>query len=89
MDGVRTDHLGFSSGRVYLHTLDDAEMLDDDLEIYRFRDGIDWPSELGPEPDWLQAEHDEIADILADSRDFAVGCRWTAETAFATAKGRL
>ncbi len=85
---IRTDHLCLSSGVVTLSRLDDAELLDEDIELYRFTDGPEWPSELGETPDWLQAEHDELEREIEDQRSFALDCDWTARNSYAMAKGR-
>ena len=65
--------------------LDDAELLHDEERLYRLSDGPEWPFDLGPEPEWLAAEHDEIDDALADEHEASVGYDWTRRTAYAMA----
>jgi len=85
---IRTKHLGLSVGWVYLHKLDDAELLDDAIDLCLLRDGPEWPSELGEEPDWFASEFAEIVDEIEEIRQFAAACRWTERESFAMAKGR-
>lgn len=79
---IDTDHLCYFNGWVHLSAGDDL------LGLYRLLDGPEWPADLGPEPEWFRAEHDEILDIYWDSVRFGVGCDLAAESAWATAKGR-
>ena len=85
---ITTAHLSLSCGWVYLRRLDGAEILDDDVKLYRFADGPDWDYAFGHEPSWLESEHEEIADICRDRREFALGCERTAEASYLMAKGR-
>lgn len=82
---IETDHLSLRGPWVWLDRLDDAELLHDEERLYRLSDGPEWPFDLGPEPEWLAAEHDEILAELADQEDYAAGCRWTERTAYAMA----
>ena len=86
---IYTDHLRLSCGVVYLRKLDDAELIEDDVELYRFKDGPDWPPELGEEPDWLEAEHEEIEDILCDARRCAAIDWHSYEHSYAMARGSI